>query len=347
MRIRVNNNLIASVIILGYNGKHFLEACIRSVLDQTLPSELYEVIYADNASTDGSVELVQEKFPQVKIVCFDHNLGFAEGNNQAAKCAKGRYLVFLNQDTVAHRDWLREMINAMHFDPMVKAGHATGLPLVNGPMERETLPKRGYISEVSRYGTVEPFEINLPDNPIPTLHLGGGSMILDRTVVDEIGYIFDPSFIAYCEDLDLGLRLNGLGYKVVFVPKAFCYHHREGRTKPSRKTIARTAMATRNRFIAYMKNMYLDEFILSFPYLFWGSINKMNQVVNDPLKKIIYTVGLIPFTAYQSLLALARFPNYFNERKRILSQRSEHRDRHWLMNELREKGKTIIKIDQS
>lgn len=347
MRTRVNNNLPASVIILGYNGKHFLEACIRSVLDQTLPSEQYEVIYADNASTDGSVELVKGKFPQVKVVCFERNLGFAEGNNQAAKYARGRYLVFLNQDTVAHRDWLREMINAMRLDSMIKAGHATGLPLVNGPLERETLPKRGYISEVSRFGTVEPFEINLPDEPIPTLHLGGGSMILDRTVVDEIGYIFDPSFIAYCEDLDLGLRLNGLGYKVVFVPKAFCYHHREGRTKPSRKTIARTALATRNRFIAYMKNMYFDEFILSFPYLFLGSINKMGQVVNDPLKKIIYTVGLIPFTAYQFFLALTRFPKYTNERKRILSQRSKHHDRHWLMNELKEKAQTILKIHQS
>ncbi len=341
----MNNHLLASVIILGYNGKGFLESCIHSVLDQSLPSDLYEVIYADNGSNDGSVELVREKFPQVKVIRFDRNLGFAEGNNRAADYAQGRYLVFLNQDTLAHRDWLREMINAMKIDPSIKAGHASGLPLSNGPMERVQPLTRGYISEVSRFGTVEPVEIELPDNPIPTLHLGGGSMILDRTVVEELGYIFDSSFIAYCEDLDLGLRLNGLGHKVVFIPKAFCYHHREGRNTPSRKTIARMALATRNRFLAYMKNMYADEFILSLPYLFMGSIVKMSRMVNNPLKKAIYGAGLIPFTLYQLLLALIRLPKYTNDRSRILTMRSIHQDRHWLMNELKKKTNTLAPSD--
>jgi GT2 family glycosyltransferase len=90
-------------------------------------------------------------------------------------------------------------------------------------------------------------------------------MLLDREVVDELDYIFDPRFFAYSEDLDLGLRLNGLGYQVMFVPTAICYHHREGRAKPSRQTLRRTTLATRNRFLAYAKNMHADELLLALP----------------------------------------------------------------------------------
>lgn len=330
--------ITASVIVLGYNGKDFLTECLASVLDQSYPAEDYEVVYADNASTDGSADLVAERFPTVRVVRFERNWGFAEGNNRAAERARGRYLVFLNQDTVAHRHWLSEMVGAMGSDPLVKAGHAAGCPLQPGYMECEDRIERGHICDVSRYGTVDPLEIQLPDQPVLTLHVGGGSMILDREVVDELGYIFDPSFIAYGEDLDLGLRLNGLGYRVVFVPTAVCYHHREGRTQLQRKTIQRTAMATRNRFLAYMKNMYADEFLLALPFLFTGSITKMRKMVTNPIKQTIYSLGLVPFTAFYLMSAVARLPHYLEDRRRILNHRSAHHDRHWLLKELKRKG---------
>ncbi|MCP4362236.1 MAG: glycosyltransferase, partial [Chloroflexi bacterium] len=120
----MNENRIASVIILGYNGKDFLEACLSSVLDQSYPSEKYEVIFADNASVDGSAAYVASNFPTVHVARFDRNWGFAEGNNRAAELAKGRYLVFLNQDTIAHYDWLAEMVRVMESDSSIKAGHA-------------------------------------------------------------------------------------------------------------------------------------------------------------------------------------------------------------------------------
>ncbi len=334
----MNEKLIATVIILGYNGKDFLEACLFSVLDQDYPLEKYEVIYADNDSADGSADYVAANFPTVQVARFDRNWGFAEGNNRAAELAQGRYLVFLNQDTVAHRHWLAEMVRVMESDPAIKAGHAVGCPLVVGHMERQAHIERGFISEVSRYGTVDPVEIMLPPEPVPTLHLGGGSMILDQSVVDDLRYIFDASFNAYCEDLDLGLRLNGLGHQVAFVPTAVCYHDRKGRARPTRKTIQRTALATKNRFLAYMKNMYTDEFILTLPYLYLGSITKMNKMVSNPIKRVIYALGLIPFTGYYLLKAVWQMPRYKNDRKRILDDRARHHDRRWLLNELKQKG---------
>jgi GT2 family glycosyltransferase len=113
------HTITASVIVLGYNGKDFLAECLASILDQSYPAEDYEVIYADNASIDGSADLVAERFPSVRMVRFERNLGFAEGNNRAAELARGRYLVFLNQDTVVHRHWLTEMVAAMGNDPLV------------------------------------------------------------------------------------------------------------------------------------------------------------------------------------------------------------------------------------
>lgn len=333
----MKDGITASVIVLGFNGVNFIERCLSSVLDQDCPDITYEVIYADNNSSDGSVDFVAHKFPLVKIIKFEQNLGFSEGNNQAADSARGRYLLFLNQDTIVHRRWLAEMIKTLTTDNNVKAGHAVGCPLNSGEVERIAPVNRGYISEITRYGTVEPSEISLHTEPIPTLHLGGGSMILNRDVIPELGYIFDRNFFAYCEDLDLGLRINGLGHQVVFIPKAICYHHREGRAELSKRTIRRTTMATRNRFLVYMKNMYADEFVLSLPYLFVGSIIKMGNMVQKPLNRLIYGLGMIPFTLYCLAAASIKIPRIWQDRKTVLSRRSSHFARFWLYQQLKSK----------
>jgi GT2 family glycosyltransferase len=345
----------ATVIVLGYNGKSLLERCLGSVLDQSFPAAEFEVLYADNASRDGSADWVVEHFPSVRVLRFDRNFGFAEGNNRAAEQARGRYFLFLNQDTVVHRHWLTEMVRALASLPAggldaaaglpvelsshTVAGHAAGCPLQAGAMEREARVRRGFLSEITRFGAVEPVEIDLPDSPIPTLHIGGGSMILDSQVLRELEYIFDPTLFAYGEDLDLGLRLNGLGYRVVFVPTAICYHHREGRAEPSRTTLRRTALATRNRFLVYMKNMHWGEFLLALPLLFVGSVAKMSTMVSSPVKKIVYGLGLLPFTAYYLAAALVRMPRYLPERQRILARRNLHHPRSWLLHELLRRGR--------
>lgn len=343
--------LAASVIVLGYNGRDLLQRCLDSVLDQRFPAGEFEVIFADNASQDGSAGWVSEHFPSVRVLCFDRNLGFAEGNNRAAEQACGRYLLFLNQDTVVHRHWLAEMVGALAAgakgeeglpptpSERAVAGHAAGCPLRAGAMERDAHVPRGFLSEITRFGAVEPVEIDLPDTPIPTLHIGGGSMILDRQVLPDLDYIFDPTLFAYGEDLDLGLRLNGLGYRVVFVPTAICYHHREGRAEPSRTTLRRTALATRNRFLVYMKNMHWGEFLLALPLLFVGSIAKMGTMVASPVKRLVYGLGLVPFTAYYLAAAVVRMPRYLPDRRRILARRDLHHPRNWLLRELLRRGR--------
>jgi GT2 family glycosyltransferase len=333
--MKSDNNLIASVIVLAYNDKQYLQACLSSLIDQDLPADSYEVIYADNASTDGSVEFVEENFPTVRVVQLEHNYGFAEGNNRAAEYAKGKYLSFQNADTVAHRRWLPELINAIESDPMVKACHPPGLPLdFGGYNERDKPVERGVMCELTRYGYVDFTENRLDGDRVPTLFIAGGSLLIDPEIHDQLKYYFDPTYFIYNEDTDLGLRINNLGYKILYVPSAACYHQRapSRRTLFSKKSLRMAYLVTRNRFITFYKNMYAIEYLLALPLIFLGSIIKLRTLPMKPLKKVIYALGLIPFTFITLILAVMRFPRYAKERSYILKN-SPH-GKYWLLKQL-------------
>jgi GT2 family glycosyltransferase len=328
-------NLVASVIVLAYNDKPYLEACLNSLVDQDFPDDKYEVIYADNASTDGSVEFVRQNFPSVRVIQLDKNYGFAEGNNRAAEYAKGRYLSFQNADTVAHRRWLPELVKVIESDPMVKACHPPGLPLnFGGYNEREKPVDRGVMCELTRYGYVDFTENRLDGDPVATLFIAGGSLLIDTKIHEQLKYYFDPTYFIYNEDTDLGLRINNLGYKVLYVPTAICYHQRapSRRSSFNKKSMRMAYLVTRNRFITFYKNMYLMEFLLALPLIFMGSIIKLRTLPVNPIIKTIYALGLIPFTFFALLMALFRFPRYAQKRSYILSN-SPH-GRFWLLKEL-------------
>lgn len=113
-----------SVIIVNYNGKHFLSACLDGLRMQTYPENSFEILVSDNASTDGSVELLRESFPWVRLIENESNLGFASGNNVAINSSQGEYLVLLNNDTVPKPDWLENLVRAAEGNP--QAGIVTG-----------------------------------------------------------------------------------------------------------------------------------------------------------------------------------------------------------------------------
>src|SRR5437867_4234549 len=100
---------LASVIILGYWGRAFVDDCLSSVLDQDLAPERYDVLYVDNGSRDRAGELVRERYPRARVLELDHNYGYAEGNNIGFRNTTGNIVVFLNEDTAVHRSWLREL----------------------------------------------------------------------------------------------------------------------------------------------------------------------------------------------------------------------------------------------
>jgi GT2 family glycosyltransferase len=329
------NGLVASVIVLAYNDKQYLEACLSSLLDQDMSLDSYEVIYADNASTDGSVDYVAENFPDVRILHFDKNYGFAEGNNRAAEAARGRYIAFQNADTVAHQRWLPELVAAIESDPQVKACHPSGLPLNFGSYnERKAPVSRGVMCELTRYGYIDFTENGLDGDRVPTLFIAGGSLLIDNSIHEELKYYFDPTYFIYNEDTDLGLRINNLGYKVLYVPSAPCYHQRapSRRTHLSKKTFRMAYLVTRNRFITFYKNMHTLEYLLMLPFIFMGSIIKLRTLPMGVGKKTLYALGLIPYTLFSLFMAVIRFPRYSSERAYIL-KKSPH-GKFWLLKEL-------------
>jgi GT2 family glycosyltransferase len=326
---------LASVIVLAYNDIKYLEACLSSLLDQDMPAADYEVIYADNASTDGAADFVVRRFPDVRVVRLERNYGFAEGNNRAAAAARGRYIAFQNADTVAHRRWLPELLAAIQSDPQVKACHPAGLPLrFGGHHERTALPEVGVMSDLTRYGYVDFTETPLDGGTVCTLHAAGGSVLVDSGIHDELEYYFDPTYFIYNEDTDLGLRINNLGYKILFVSSAASYHERapSRRTVLNRKGLRMAFLVTRNRFVTFYKNMHSVEFLLALPLICLGSIIKLRTLPMHPLRRIAYGVGLVPYTLLSLFLAAVRFPAYAEERKRILGHR--RRGRFWLLREL-------------
>jgi len=103
-----------SIIIVNYNGKVHLEKCIESLYK--IKYQNFEIILVDNHSTDESVVFIQKKYPYIKIIPLDANYGFAEPNNTAAKIATGKYLLFLNNDTIVTNDFVEELVIIMNKD---------------------------------------------------------------------------------------------------------------------------------------------------------------------------------------------------------------------------------------
>ncbi|RPI88201.1 MAG: glycosyltransferase family 2 protein [Chloroflexi bacterium] len=331
---------IASVIVLAYNDRRYLEGCLNSLLDQDLPAEDYEIIYADNASTDGSADYVEEHFPLVRVIRLDRNYGFALGNNMAAEAARGRYIAFQNADTEAHKRWLSELIKAMQSDPQIKACFPAGLPLnLGGHNEREIPAEKGFICELTSTGMVGQRLLSLNGSLIPTLFIVGASFLIDSEIIGELKYYFDPTYFIYNEDTDLGLRINNLGYKVVFVPKAFIYHEQNPsrRLNIDRKGLQRAFLVIRNRFITFFKNMYSFEYLLALPLLFIGSFTKVWSLELNFPKKTLYTLVLIPFTIFSFFSAIIRFPNFLEQRRHILQHCC--RGRFWLITEMLKRRK--------
>jgi GT2 family glycosyltransferase len=209
-----------SVIVLNWNGVQYLEACLRAVLAQQDVD--FETILVDNASTDGSVELVRRQFPQVRCVVLSENRGFAAGNNAGAAQAGGRLLAFLNNDTVADARWLRALragidrhswfalatsrIVYMH-DASIVDSAGDGLLRWGGAFKH-------HHGQPAR----------LADQSREVFGACGAAFMVAREVFDELGG-FDEDFFASHEDVDFSYRARLRGYRCRYVADAVVGHH--------------------------------------------------------------------------------------------------------------------------
>jgi GT2 family glycosyltransferase len=310
---------VVTVIVLGWNGRAYLEDCLSSVLDQDV-AEPYEVLYVDNGSQDGSLEFVHGRFPQARLVPLDRNYGYAEGNNIGFREARGELVVFLNQDTVVHRSWLRELVAAMRSSPDIGACHANVIQPwyaeYAGIGERADAAA-AYTSEVNRLGYIGYRRLPNIDRLYDTMFLHGVCIIIRRRLADELGYVFDPDFFAYAEDLDLGLRVRALGYRCVAVPKAVVYHKHTLQTGLSWYTVVKTVRIIRNRYLAFYKVMSGWEFALMVPLMTVGAPFNSLEFGLSRTRQVLYGLALVPATIAALAVTLAQLPKYAPKRREL------------------------------
>lgn len=209
-----------SVIVVTWNGRQYLDACLSALASQEGTS--FETILVDNASNDGTVEFVRRRFPQVRCVALSENQGFTGGNNAGAREASGRFLAFLNNDTVADPGWLsalREGIDLgsgfalttsrivyMH-DPGIVDSAGDGLLRWGGAFKRH-------------HGT----SIHDAEESREVFGVCGAACMVAQAVFDELGG-FDEDFFASHEDVDLSYRARLRGYRCRYVANAVVRHH--------------------------------------------------------------------------------------------------------------------------
>lgn len=318
--------IIASVVVLNYNGREYLKDCLNSVLNQEFDGEKYEIFLVDNASNDDSVKFTKKTFPSIKVIEFDRNYGFGGGNNRSVEYTCGKYIIFLNQDTIAHKKWLSELVKtaednppaALCFSNIVSPGCFEW-----GAMEMEKWIDHLYFFKLSKFGWFKSVTLPFTKKPLNTLLASGVSLLLRNEVIDELGYVFDPDFFYQNEDLDLSLRIASLGYDTMLVPTSIVYHKDFIKSSPGIATAKKFYIATRNRFIAYFKTLSPLEFFLLLPFLLLGAPFKARELRINTGKQIIYGILSIPLIIFSFIHAVSIFPKFSKKRRAILSKRKK------------------------
>ncbi|HKY32179.1 MAG TPA: glycosyltransferase family 2 protein [Candidatus Polarisedimenticolia bacterium] len=272
-----------SVIVVSWNSRAFLEGCLASVAGQTHPA--VELIVVDNGSTDGSADLVRERFPRATLVRNASNTGFSAANNLGLKRAGGAYILFLNADAVLQPDYLEEALKPFAADRRV--GMVAGKVL---RFDRLTLDTTGQILTRGRrarergYGRPDAGQYERGGEVFAVC---GAVALVSRRMVESVsleGEFFDEDFFAFMEDLDAGWRARNQGWICAYQPSAVALHYRGGTQQGSRHPVRRRAELPRrppaiqahivmNRYLAMIKNERPGSFLVNLPFILaWDAV---------------------------------------------------------------------------
>ncbi len=245
-----------SIIIVNWNTKNFLLQCLESVYSMLKGIEM-EVFVVDNGSIDGSVVAAKERFPEVKFIQNEMNLGFARANNQALHHAKGKYLLLLNPDTQVKEGAIERLISFMDAHP--EAGGA-GAQLLNADGSKQnsianfpSLATELLNKSLLRFLFPEAFPGKGRDylEPIEVDSVIGACMIVRRDAIEQVG-LLDEDYFLFLEETDWCYRMKRAGWKIYHVPQAEIYHF-QGKGAEREKERAR-AEYYRSRYHFFKKN---------------------------------------------------------------------------------------------
>ena len=214
-----------SIIILNYNTKELLSDCLRSV-KKYMDEVPMEVIVSDNSSTDGSPDLIKKNFPWVKFI-EGPNEGFSKGNNRARSLVNGELVLFLNPDTIVHKNVFAKTVK--YLDEHPKAGAVTcKLVLQNGRMDKDARRKfptpRIAFNKLVLGKTREYYYEDIPEDRTHEVEAIQGAFFLTyKKLLDKVGW-FDERYFFDGEDVDLCYQIHKAGYKLIYYPDVYITH---------------------------------------------------------------------------------------------------------------------------
>jgi len=239
-----------TAVVPSWNGRELLDMALPDLLAQTEP---VRVLVVDNGSEDGSIEHLRSRYPVVDVIALARNVGFAAAVNAGMEAAETEFVALFNNDMEIERDCVAELVAALDADP--RAGSATAKMVML--REPGVLDGAGdsltWFGGAWRNGHGEPDDGRY-DTPRAVLSACGGAALYRRAVLDDVG-LFDPTFFAYLEDVDWGVRAQLAGWSCRYVPTAVVRHL--GGATSRRVSDLETYLVHRNNVALVVRNLPL------------------------------------------------------------------------------------------
>ena len=250
-----------SVITVNYNG--LKDTC--ELIDSIPFNDEMEVIVVDNASANNEASVIEEKYPYIKVIRSDRNLGFAGGNNLGIRAALGKYIFLINNDTLFKDFNIQPLIDRLESSPKIGAV----CPKIRFSWDNKTIQFCGYtpLSKVTvrnksiGFGEADNGQYNTPHS---TPYAHGAAMMIKKAVIDEVGLMPECYFLYY-EELDWSMMITRAGYEIWYEPSCTIFH-KESQTTGQNSPL-RTYYITRNRLLLVKRNWKGITKYLSYFYL--------------------------------------------------------------------------------
>lgn len=312
------------VSLVTWNAEKYLIDLMISIEKQVFKN--FELIIVDNGSSDGTVAFFEKKYPEIRLIKNEKNLGFAKGHNQGIQKTQSDYILILNQDVILEDDFLAYLVKFMDENPRVAA--ATGKILKLKDNE-----KTNFIDSVGQkiFKSHQVIELRAGeedkgqfDKARPVFGISATAAFYQRTALEEVktgNEYFDDDFFSYKEDIDLNYRLRLAGREIWYLPQAIAYHKRSAKSVQKgaqwstinyrqKKNEFINFHSYKNHWFILIKNLTFYNLFWCFPYIFVYE-----------LIKFLYILFFEPKTLKVIPLIFKKLPTMIRKRKIIMKQK--------------------------
>lgn len=317
-----------TINIVTWNSGVYLPFCLSAIYQQVYRD--FNVLVIDNGSSDETLKLLQDNFPEVKILRNTQNLGYARAHNQGIKLTKSQYILIMNPDVILTPNYLKNVVKAAEER---KGISSFGGKLLKFHFKAQDLREIEFTDKIDSIG-IQPYKnrrfVNQGEGqaadsnysaPKEIFGVTGALLFLRRSDLEKViigNEYFDEDFFAYKEDIDLAWRLQLFGFRSLYIPTALAFHHRQAQALTSKKikeVIASRRLKTkmvnyysyRNHLFLILKNEFLSQILRNFPRIFWYEF-----------KKLVYLLFFEPDTLRVYKDFLRQLPKIMKKRKLIL-----------------------------